>query len=444
MNDSDPVGSGSTRLLYGNLDFESRLAEENSPGGSQELSVPAKLAISGAGTLLRVLAREGDSLWLPARIESERLTEAFGLPRPTLLAGPIDKPVAKSAILSWGAFRRTPWGSTGLGASGSGSGGAVFVGPSPAGVALWDRLWSLPPTSLRVASRVSHRRFLAEVATTLNRSLPGSRILTSMEDLEMHLREFESSGDPWQDSRGNWVLKSPLSAAGRGRCFGTGPLLSESLRRTAQRLFAGAGELLFEPWLSRTADFGSVGLCHPAGVEVLSLHGLMTDSRGRIRGLWLPSRASEPLGMRSRECIALTETTEKVGQILFGLGYVGPFGIDSWRYRTAQGEEVFHSLGEINPRMTLGLIGRILIDRFVLSRGTLSPEVRPPEGFRLWLGKPPSSESKSLVTLLCPGPTHDYGIWLEPTWGPEGALPEDETAFGSSPRGLSRSGPRRR
>ena len=37
-------------------------------------------------------------------------------------------------------------------------------------------------------------------------------------------------------------------------------------------------------------------------------------------------------------------------------GYVGPFGIDAWRYRRDDGAIVLNPLGEINARMTFGLV----------------------------------------------------------------------------------------
>jgi hypothetical protein len=49
-------------------------------------------------------------------------------------------------------------------------------------------------------------------------------------------------------------------------------------------------------------------------------------------------------------------TTEAVAAALGREGYVGPFGIDAWRYRRADGALVLNPLGEINARMTFGLV----------------------------------------------------------------------------------------
>jgi len=43
-----------------------------------------------------------------------------------------------------------------------------------------------------------------------------------------------------------------------------------------------------------------------------------------------------------------------VASALKSAGYVGPFGLDAFRWRAVSGELHFHALSEINARFTLG------------------------------------------------------------------------------------------
>ena len=60
---------------------------------------------------------------------------------------------------------------------------------------------------------------------------------------------------------------------------------------------------------------------------------------------------------------ALESATHAVGKRVAEHGYRGPFGIDAWRYRDADGETHFHPLGEINARLTFGLVAHALVER---------------------------------------------------------------------------------
>jgi hypothetical protein len=69
------------------------------------------------------------------------------------------------------------------------------------------------------------------------------------------------------------------------------------------------------------------------------------DVKGQFAGVELIDET--PPGMM--------EAIEGAGRALSQAGYVGPFGIDAWEYRTPNGI-AFNPLGEINARMTFGLV----------------------------------------------------------------------------------------
>jgi len=148
----------------------------------------------------------------------------------------------------------------------------------------------------------------------------------------------------------SWVLKAPLSASGRARYIErNGPALTDpKARRTVERLFDQHGPLLFEPWMDRTEDFGVSALLGPE-LKIVGIHGQKVDTKGQFAGIDL----KPDLSRQDRD--RLQETTEAVADHLRKAGYVGPFGIDAWRYRT-EGGIVLNPLGEINARMTFGLV----------------------------------------------------------------------------------------
>jgi hypothetical protein len=148
----------------------------------------------------------------------------------------------------------------------------------------------------------------------------------------------------------SWVVKAPLSASGRARYIErNGPALVDSkARRTVERLFENHGPLLFEPWMDRTADFGVSALLGPE-LKIVGIHGQKVDIKGQFTEIDL----KPDLSLQDRD--RLLETTEAVALALRNAGYVGLFGIDAWKYRT-DGGTALNPLGEVNARMTFGLV----------------------------------------------------------------------------------------
>jgi hypothetical protein len=162
-----------------------------------------------------------------------------------------------------------------------------------------------------------------------------------------------------------WVVKAPLSASGRSRYIERkGPLLPDAKsRRTVERLFETHGPLLFEPWMERTADFGCSALLTKSELRIVGFHRQAVDIKGQFAGIELPAEMPKGMG----------KIVEGVAGALRREGYVGPFGIDAWSY-----DNTFHPLGEINARMTFGLVAwalaeRLGIERLALRFGSVAP-----------------------------------------------------------------------
>lgn len=158
----------------------------------------------------------------------------------------------------------------------------------------------------------------------------------------------------------SWVLKAPLSASGRFRYIErNGPALTDpKARRTVERLFDHHGPLLFEPWMDRVADYGVSAILTHDELRVVGIHGQKVDRKGQFAGIDLQPDLTE----RDRD--RLLETVEAVAAALRRTGYVGPFGIDAWSYRREDGKVVLNPLGEINARMTLGLVAWAGAERY--------------------------------------------------------------------------------
>lgn len=319
------------RRILGNLLAEDHLAGRRATPPRSVLAKAARMA-----TLLRVFAREADRLWLPAPVGPESLPEIPGLPRPILETGPLRDLPPADEILAWcetpdaAAHRRLPEKVSGS-----------LEGP------LHEILWRLPAPSPSVVGKVHHRAFCLQVARDLGCALPGARMVESLADLD--------------DAPPSWIVKAPLSAAGRDRYIERADFSDPKARRTVERLFERHGPLLFEPWMDRVADYGVSALLSPDGTRIVGVHRQELDRKGQFGGIDLDSAISPEIRDR------LIGTALAVGNALRREGYAGPFGIDAWEYRGEDGSMVLHPLGEINARMTFGLVAWATAERVGLT-----------------------------------------------------------------------------
>lgn len=308
------------RAIFANLLCEDELARRTPSRKTLQ-------TVSSLATLLRVFGREGDRLWTPAPVDPERVLPFPGLP--VLESGPVEP---AEELLAWcetpqaAALRKEP---------------RKLVADAP----LHELLWHLPLPSPVAVARVHHRAFHLRVAEELGCALPGARMVAGLSDLER--------------VPGPWVVKAPYSASGRSRYIHREepPLSDPKSRRTVERLFEAHGPLLFEPWMERTADFGCSALLTESGLRIVGFHRQMVDVKGQFAGIELPAEVPEMAGI-----------VEGVAGALRREGYVGPFGIDGWAY-----DNTFNPLGEINARMTFGLVAWTLAERLGLDRMRLGP-----------------------------------------------------------------------
>ena len=202
----------------------------------------------------------------------------------------------------------------------------------------------------------------------------------------------------------SWVVKAPLSASGRSRYIErAGPALSDpKARRTVERLFEVHGELLFEPWMERSEDFGCALLLTEDGYRLAGFHRQAVDLKGQFAGVELDAEFRGIDGLSPEEKDRLAEVLDGVAAAALRAEYVGPLGIDLWRYRLPDGSTALHPLGEINARMTFGLVARALVDR-------VRPALGEAKRVRLGFGKELPTEEGIVPLLLPPG----GAAWLQ-------------------------------
>ena len=423
----EAVSTKAPRLIIANLDCETDFARDDAacratrgdkapaPGDPRFALPPhVRRTISAAGTLLRVFGRDGnDVLWTPEPVDPERLVDVDGLPRPRLESVPLERLTPAASVLAWGETRAVAalrGGTTDRRVDNRGGGPPESrSGPTSIG----DVLREATPGAAEAAREVNHRAFCLECNLADGEALEGARMLEDVSGLESHLEAGGATGAPGE----RWVLKAPHSAAGRARLIGKGRHLRDSAVRQAERLFELHGRLLFEPWMERLRDFGFSLIVSEDSVDFLGSHLQDVDGAGRFRGVTLrvgqehvPQLDAVSPGLR-------LDRLEQTAGRLRSRGYLGPLGVDGWSYRDRGGRERFHLLGEINARMSFGLVARALVERL---RAPLGLE----EGreVTLRIGKtedlPPGAERRrGIIPLLGPAGDDPTAAWLETSTG---------------------------
>lgn len=341
-------------------------------------------ATSALGTLLGALAREGDTVWTPRRVDPARVAPGPGLPGVSPESGPLAG-LPPAPVLAWGETRET--------ARTRPAECAVRAGPASEH---WlDVVRATRAPTVETHRAVCDRRRHLELAASVGLALPGARVVSSVEEL--------LAGAP-----GLWVAKAPWSASGRERLRGRGERLPEHDRSRAERLLAAHGALVREPWCARVADFGVTALAVAGTVRLVGFHRAQTAGGGAFRGLRpLPDRPTTG-GLSGDEMVALHFAARTAGEWLLAAGYEGPFGLDAWRWTGDDGAPRFHAFGELNARLTFGFVARRLAEAAGWDPGgdAPAPVLRVGTAADLDAAKP-------RAVLLRPGDEDPTAAWLE-------------------------------
>lgn len=217
---------------------------------------------------------------------------------------------------------------------------AGYVGrawcPTPLALARMRALGVVPEPhpDAAILRRVNHRLFAHE----LGGGLPDQAYVVSRAELSATLGDHARV----------WLLKRPLTFAGRGQMRAIGPL-TEKQWTWVDASLARDG-LIVEPFVQPTLELSLHGFVWPDGRYRLGRCCVqLVAERGAFRGI----RLLQPDELEAREALAFAERAEAVARALVRAGYFGPFGIDGYRYALGSATG-FCPLGEINARYTLG------------------------------------------------------------------------------------------
>ena len=193
-----------------------------------------------------------------------------------------------------------------------------------------------PHPSAAVLRRVNHRLFSHE----LGGGLAEQAFVHSRAELSAKLGQLTE----------HWLLKRPLSFAGRGQLRALGALTDKQWTWVDASLKRDG--LLVEPLVEPSFEISLHGFVWPGGnCELGRICAQLVSERGAFRGV----RLAAPGELSPQETASFFERAERVALALHEAGYFGPFGIDGYRY-TRQAERGFCALGEINARYTLGFV----------------------------------------------------------------------------------------
>ena len=197
-----------------------------------------------------------------------------------------------------------------------------------------------------------------------------SCLLTSLESVRAFLSGHECV-----------LLKSLWSGSGKGVRMVRGEL-DHSLSGWLKRIISIHGAVEAEPFYNKVMDFAMEFFSNGIDVEFVGYSLFETDKRGIYKGNTLASNEYiESVLLAYLPVEVLYSVKERclheLGKLLHD-SYVGYLGIDMMVCRE-EGRYLLHPCVEINLRMNMGVVSRLLYDKFVClsKRGTYFMEYYP-------------------------------------------------------------------
>lgn len=230
----------------------------------------------------------------------------------------------------------------------------------------------IPESRMRDIRQLSGRHTSVEMLPRLrvDGTIGESCLLTSLEHVKVFLSEREGV-----------LLKSLWSGSGKGIRMVKGEL-DYSLSGWLKRIISTHGAVEAEPFYDKVVDFAMEFFSNGIDVEFVGYSLFETDKRGIYKGNLLMS--DEDIESRLQTylpaevlCSVKERCLHELGKLLHA-SYVGYLGIDMMVCRK-EGHYLLHPCVEINLRMNMGVVSRLLYDKFVCQskRGTYFMEYYP-------------------------------------------------------------------
>lgn len=175
-------------------------------------------------------------------------------------------------------------------------------------------------------------------------------------------------------AKGNVILKAPWSGSGRGLWKVSTESWNPSLSGWVSRILKVQGGIMVEPIYDKVVDFAMEFIADEEGVRFCGYSYFETDVHGNYKANCLMSNSAIEEKLSHYVSVDLLckvrDTLEQVLSHLLGQDYQGYLGVDMMVCREGQGFRI-HPCVEINLRMNMGVLSRILYDRYVhpLSEG---------------------------------------------------------------------------
>jgi uncharacterized ferritin-like protein (DUF455 family) len=162
------------------------------------------------------------------------------------------------------------------------------------------------------------------------------------------------------------VIKEALGLAGHNSIRLWEPELLDAQRRWLAKAVQDGRQVIIEPWLERELDFSVQLEMGSARLKLCGYTGLINDTKGQYQANWaaanhvrrIPSGVAALFPKPDDIANRLQSLYEDIFSLLEGelqkAGYVGPVSIDSFVYRTPEGNCRLKPIVEINPRYTMG------------------------------------------------------------------------------------------
>ncbi|MCH5329081.1 MAG: hypothetical protein J1E02_08665, partial [Coprobacter sp.] len=172
----------------------------------------------------------------------------------------------------------------------------------------------------------------------------------------------------------NTVLKAPWSGSGKGIAWGRG-VYDTTLSRWSNGILQRQGSVIGEPFYEKAADLAMEFFSDGTGnVSFAGYSWFSTDNKGVYKSNWLASDEaifSEIVknGIAGPQLQQLQQAYLRLLSELVGPVYRGYFGIDMMIYRSG-GTLRLHPCIEMNLRMNMGMVARMVYDRYVDRRVT--------------------------------------------------------------------------
>ncbi len=174
-------------------------------------------------------------------------------------------------------------------------------------------------------------------------------------------------------SQPDCILKAPWSSSGRGIFRVNAPCHAMALQR-ATSIIRKQGYIMGEAFYDKVQDFALEFYSNGTSVRFAGYSLFQTDSHGAYQGNLLAKNGEiEERLTKFIPATAMHETQKALTAITTALiapTYTGYFGIDMMAYRSSDCSYQLNPCVELNLRMNMGCVARIIADRLLMQGHT--------------------------------------------------------------------------